>query len=255
MRAPPRTRPPRARSGALTPALLAADRLAAASDARGAQLYRYGSFSYLDGSHFCQGEEGEPCAAERRLDSLGRSRKAPRIGGGSAHAGADGGGGHLAELVSAMRSVQRQHADELMRAGDLEGYDAVSAVLMPYDDATSLAPLGCPAQSDAARPAPGAQLHTAPASRSGRREPSAKRAVAAAQDDDRRLYTTSEYLGVTWSGRLSTTARPWRAKIYVDGRTVHLGCFETEDEAAHAYDAAAVHFDKRTNFEADTDDA
>jgi hypothetical protein len=34
--------------------------------------------------------------------------------------------------------------------------------------------------------------------------------------------------------------RPWRALIYIMGRKKYLGCFETEIEAAAAYNAAAV---------------
>lgn len=44
----------------------------------------------------------------------------------------------------------------------------------------------------------------------------------------------SQYKGVNRCGR------KWRAVIRVDGQQVHLGYFRVEEEAAKAYDAAAV---------------
>ena len=48
---------------------------------------------------------------------------------------------------------------------------------------------------------------------------------------------TSGFKGVT---RNTGTGRPWRAVIKADGRRVHLGYFDTAEDAAHAYDRAAI---------------
>ena len=46
---------------------------------------------------------------------------------------------------------------------------------------------------------------------------------------------TSRYKGVSWH----KCAQKWRARIYINGKVKQLGCFESEIEAAHVYDAAA----------------
>jgi hypothetical protein len=48
--------------------------------------------------------------------------------------------------------------------------------------------------------------------------------------------TTSRYKGVYWSAR----DRRWLATISVASKSIHLGSFVIEEEAARAYDAAAV---------------
>lgn len=56
----------------------------------------------------------------------------------------------------------------------------------------------------------------------------------------RRDGISSRYKGVWYERRRK---RPWRAKIKVRGRQVNLGYFETEEEAAYAYNLAALeHF-------------
>jgi AP2 domain len=52
----------------------------------------------------------------------------------------------------------------------------------------------------------------------------------------RKAGTTSRFRGVSWE----RTCRRWRAVIRCDERTLHLGLFDEEVDAALAYDAAAV---------------
>lgn len=63
---------------------------------------------------------------------------------------------------------------------------------------------------------------------------------------------TSRYKGVIDRSRhLASGASPWLARIRVDGQLIHIGRFNTEHEAALAYDDAAVkHFGEfaRPNF-------
>jgi hypothetical protein len=55
----------------------------------------------------------------------------------------------------------------------------------------------------------------------------------------KRVVGVSRYKGVALTGGASRT-ESWRAYIRINNRTVHLGCFATEYEAAIAYDIAAV---------------
>ncbi len=51
----------------------------------------------------------------------------------------------------------------------------------------------------------------------------------------KKQYATSKYIGVCWdSGK-----RKWHSRIHVDGKMNHLGYFESEEDAAMAYDERA----------------
>ena|SRR5258708_2925659 len=50
--------------------------------------------------------------------------------------------------------------------------------------------------------------------------------------------TSSRFKGVTWDRH----AGEWKAQIKVKGKNHYLGCFAIEQEAAEAYDQAAVQF-------------
>lgn len=63
----------------------------------------------------------------------------------------------------------------------------------------------------------------------------------------RTVVNKSGFKGVSWASK----DKKWRARIGVSGKALFLGTFATADEAAHAYDAAALkHFGEfaRLNF-------
>jgi AP2-like factor, euAP2 lineage len=66
---------------------------------------------------------------------------------------------------------------------------------------------------------------------------------AAQHDRHKRPGTTSIYVGVSRKAGKGGLARQWTAYIRVSGRFIYLGRYATEEEAARAYDVAALeHF-------------
>ena len=52
----------------------------------------------------------------------------------------------------------------------------------------------------------------------------------------------SSYKGVTLNKKRVHLGSPWRARIMVDRKSIHLGYFPTEEAAARAYNAAALQY-------------
>lgn len=62
-----------------------------------------------------------------------------------------------------------------------------------------------------------------------------------AQNRGKRKGTRSRYKGVSWNQNNKKLSKPWRAKITLpDGTRLSLGLYATEEEAAEAYNQAAV---------------
>lgn len=91
-----------------------------------------------------------------------------------------------------------------------------------------------------------ALLHLRPIAAAGGGEPAMRKRGVSRTPQPCKRYGPSQYRGVQSYGR-----RKWRARIRNrSGRIVNLGSFNTEEAAAHAYDAAAklYHARPRLNF-------
>lgn len=60
------------------------------------------------------------------------------------------------------------------------------------------------------------------------------------RNQKKRINNTSGYKGVIFEKQ--QTHKPWRARIKIRGKDIHLGLFARKEDAAKAYDKAALKF-------------
>ena len=123
----------------------------------------------------------------------------------------------------------------------MEDQDAAAllAAMMDAPPAAPVEPAAAPPRPRAKRQGgrPPADMALPPPKRPRVAEPRAAHAAAPAAVAQRRAagQPTSRYVGVCWDWK----KQRWRAEIFAEGRSHHLGGFADEEKAARAFDKAA----------------